>query len=185
MGSEDDTLEANAIENYITQMGNAISLIRAQASAPKVLLLNMPYVDPQDADLHGGGVWLESFGPSPPPGWSPPHATTPYAPSKTKVDRLNQAVLDLKATNFGSDPNVEVFDDFWEIFSPEVTAGGERVFSMYVCDADPSLPLDQCTDPSDQRVVRDPDRGHLLGAGNALLGEALLPKVRQMLGIGP
>ena len=183
MGNDDDTLEANAINNYKTEMANAINLIRSRPSQPKVLLLNMPYVDP-DIPEHGGGIWFESYDATEPANWDSPNAATPYAPSKTKVERLNQAVLDVKATTFGSDPNVEVFD-FWTIFSPEVTAGGERVFSMYVCDADPSLPLDQCTDPIDQRVVRLSDRGHLVQAGNALLGETLLPKVREMLGIGP
>ncbi len=177
MGSTDPALETNAINNYKTEMTNAINLIRSRPSDPEVLVLNMPYVDPDDPDLHGSGVWFESYDPTAPPVWSAPNAGTPYASSKVKVDRLNQAVLDLKATTFAADPSVEIFD-FWSEFSPE----GE--FSMYVCPFPNNKdPLSTCA--GSEVLVRAADRGHFTQAGNDLLGEYLIPKVEQMLGIGP
>ena len=175
MGNTDNaTLMQNAVDNYKTEMTNAINLIRSRPSAPKVLLLNSPYVAPEQPS-GSPGVWYEAYPEDQPANWQRPNLATPYYSSKDKVDALNQAVEDVVDVNFAGDPDVEWFD-FWVEFSP----GNE--FSFDVCPFPNNKEL-LSTCPGDEIRVRLDDAGHFTAAGNDLLGQYLLVKVNEMLGI--
>jgi hypothetical protein len=179
-GSTTQALEDSAASNYQDEMTNAINLMRGTTSAPEILLLNAPYVDPQ---MPNNGVWYEPWVANPQPpdyvAYDTPNNATPFKPSKDKVEALNlsvQGVVDSFAV-----PEVQMFN-FWELFAPFDTDGGQRVFSMYLCAANFAAPLDTCPNPVDQLVVRDADRGHFSTAGYVnVLKPPLLAKITEML----
>jgi hypothetical protein len=165
------TLVTNAVENYKAQMTAAINLIRSRPSAPKVLLLNSPYVAPVTADP--SNVWYEAYPATQPGNWASSNTNAPYASSKVKIDNFNTAVQQVAA---GFNPaDVQLFD-FWVEFSP----GGE--FSMDLCPYPNNKNLTS-TCPGQAFPARLADAGHLTTAGNNLLGCYLLPEVYAMLGV--
>jgi hypothetical protein len=165
-----------AINNYKAEMTNVIAAIRATAPAPKVLLLNSPYVAPATPDV--SNVWWEAYPQSQPFGWIRPNQNTPYKSSENKIDVFNTAVAQV-AAGFGTD--VEMFD-FWVEFSPVIN--GDQEFSFDLCPY-PNNKVNPASCPGGAQpfTARLSDAGHLTTAGNDMLGQAMLSTVYEMLGI--
>ncbi len=167
----------NAINNYKNEMKAVITAMQNTASSPKVLLLNSPYVAPDAPDP--SNVWYEAYPQVQPGNWFPANQNTLYKPSEDKIDDLNVAVAAVVAEL--NSPEVELFN-FWVEFSPEI--GGDEEFSFTLCEfPDNKLNPNSCPVGSPPFTARLSDAGHLTTAGNDLLGDYLVPKVHQMLGI--
>ncbi len=169
-------LITNAVNNYKANLENAINIIRARPSHPKVLVLNSPYVAPTSADP--SNVWYEAYPPTPPAGWASSNTNTPYASSEVKIDNFNNAVAEV-VEGFGTPDVVDWFDFFAE-FSPVI--GTDEEFSFDLCAfPDNKLDPNACPPESPPFTARLSDAGHLTTAGNNLLGLYLLDVVEAML----
>jgi hypothetical protein len=199
---------------YSNELFNAINMFRAGGA--KVVIANSPYIQPLQPEPPPSAVsdpalycsWWEAYQSTAPPSagpdctgnatpgsggqWRSPDGASPYRSSKTKIDQFNAIVQQVKDNNFGSDPNVLVFQ-FKKHFN-----GPDNAYHDYICpppDDATQMPIPDlidgtpnCPIPADLTrnaiSARAIDHSHLSPGGDDILQYYLEPCVQSLLGIG-
>ena len=156
----------NAAVQYSSKLFDTINMFRNSPNHPTVIVTNAPYIAPSQPLPAFGEVadelacsWWEPFPNSAPVSsgpdcrgdatqgsggaWRPQTPGISYRSSKAKLDQFNQIVQLVKTNNFGSDPNVVLFN-----FKSHFNAGPANTYTDWVCppphdtDRTASLQLD-------------------------------------------
>jgi hypothetical protein len=178
-----------ARNRYQGELRDAIALIRSRGA--KVLVLNSPYYDPDEAQVPGlSDWWYERYpddggtGDPARDDWVAPNVNLTYRPSEVKTDQFNaalKAVVDQAAAN--NPAGTVQFIDLWDITSPHNPGTNDKEYNDYFC-APPNNELwPQTSCPGSMIQQRDlADHGHFTGEGyEGLVMPFVFPKVREML----